>query len=51
MTTAQAELLAELDQLIATETVRERHVRLLQLRAKIETALDNLITAVDGDGA
>jgi len=51
MTTAQAEALAELDELIRTETVRERHVRLLQLRAKIETALDNLITAVDGDGA
>lgn len=47
MTTAQAELLAELDQLIATETVRERWVRLVRVRS----GLDNLITVQDGDGA
>ncbi len=49
--TPRAEALADLDELIRTETVRERHIRLLQLRAKIETALDNLITPADGDVA
>lgn len=45
MTTAQAELLAELDALIATETVRERWLRLVRVR----TGLDNLITPEGGD--
>lgn len=66
MTTQQAELeaaAAELDALIADETVRARHVRLVRVRAAVERllgnvdnpprtdGLDNLITPAGADGA
>lgn len=53
MTSPTTELIAELDELIATETVRTRHVRLVRARGLAErivdmaapdAGLDNVIT-------
>lgn len=52
MTTQQSELesaAAELDELISSETVRARHIRLVRVRIAVERALDNLITPQTGD--
>lgn len=35
---------AELDELIADETVRARHIRLVRVRGAVSRALDNVIT-------
>jgi hypothetical protein len=48
MTTTQHEALAELDELIRTETVRVRHIQLVRLRGMVERAispLDNVINS------
>lgn len=53
MTTQQSELeaaAADLDALIADETVRARHVRLVRVRNAVRVALDNLITPAGADG-
>lgn len=62
--TPRAELVAELDELIRTETVRERHIRLVRIRAGVDRllggnadippradGLDNVITSAGADGA
>lgn len=61
--TPRAELVAELDELIRTETVRERHIRLVRIRAGVDRllgnadippradGLDNVITPAGADGA
>ena len=44
-TTAELESAArELDELIADETVRARHIRLVRVRTAVMRALDNVIT-------
>mgnify|MGYP000709277488 CR=1 FL=1 len=42
MTTTQHDALTELDELIRTETVRDRHIRLVRLRAIVESAITPL---------
>lgn len=46
MAPTATELLADLDALIADETVRDRYIRLVRVR----DGLDNLITAQAADG-